>query len=85
MAFHDTDDILTWQIPRWYQDQPGTRPPDIEFVNVFIQNGPRWLVFEGPVGAHDGYFKNQSVCPRSGAPPAPRTLRPNMAHVTPMR
>lgn len=54
IAFHDTDDLLTWHLPSWYST--GT---NVEFTNVFLQNGNRWLgLAEDPQTAHNGYFRN---------------------------
>jgi len=62
VAFHDTDDLLSWPVPREYQrvieqDSPG----QIKFTNVYVRNAPRLLVFEWPTSAHQNYFKNGDV------------------------
>lgn len=66
IAFNDTNDLLTWHIPRWYgnsePDQQGKdeRPP-VQMTNVFVQNATKLLVLESPDPAHTGYFSNTSV------------------------
>jgi hypothetical protein len=55
VAFSDTDDLLTWSIPKEYEHEP------LRIVNVYVQNAARFLVVEDPVSAHGGYFKSGAV------------------------
>lgn len=55
VAFSDTDDLLTWSIPKEYEHEP------LRIVNVYVQNAARFLVIEDPVSAHGGYFKSGAV------------------------
>ena len=55
VAFSDTNDLLSWSIPRWYQ-------PAIKVTNVYVQNSVHWLgAFEDPGAAHLDYPKNPYV------------------------
>lgn len=79
VSFNDTNDLLTWHIPSWYEND-GTRPDDcrpaIAIADVFVQNATPWLGFvEWPATAHSGYFKNDDVlkvirCGGKGKPSA---------------
>jgi hypothetical protein len=64
VAFNDTNDLLTWQIPSWYANQGKGDANDrtkVELVNVFVQNDTHWLVLEMPAQAHSNYFVNPEV------------------------
>ncbi len=52
IAFNDTNDLLTWHMPRWYSSDR------VALSNVFVQNAPHWIVFEDPIAAHDDYFNS---------------------------
>ena len=66
VAFNDTNDLLTWHVPNWYDqradgcdgDAPGAR---VGVVNVFLTTSPPLLILENPVAAHDDYFRSASV------------------------
>ncbi|MHB2060514.1 hypothetical protein [Pseudomonas monsensis] len=63
VSFNDTNDLLTWHIPRWYANAvatPGGRPR-IDVTDVFVQNAPKLLIMESPEHAHVDYFKNPDV------------------------
>ncbi|WP_349735791.1 hypothetical protein [Pseudomonas jessenii] len=63
VSFNDTNDLLTWHIPRWYANNeatPGGRPR-INVTDVFVQNAPKLLIMESPLNAHVDYFKNPAV------------------------
>ncbi|MCD0495524.1 hypothetical protein LP085_01545 [Achromobacter sp. MY14] len=62
VAFHDTNDLLTWHLPPWYQSAGSSDGIGIHFTNVFVRNARDWLhVFASPVKAHTGYFSNKAV------------------------
>ena len=65
VAFSDTDDVLSWGLPKWYvRELPGTdgQRLDIHAVNVYVQNATRWFgAYENPGTAHVGYFDNPQV------------------------
>jgi hypothetical protein len=60
VSFNDTNDLLTWHIPEWYQSAaPGVT---LRAANVFLQNSlPFAGVFENPLAAHQGYAANPAV------------------------
>lgn len=59
VAFNDTNDLLTWGIPRWYAEK-GRFP--LSVTNVFVKNGTRWFgAIVNPAAAHSGYFGNPEV------------------------
>lgn len=61
VAFSDTNDLLSWAVPKWYQGQTkdevektaakskneGNDKPGhaVDFTNVFVQNATRWFGF----------------------------------------
>lgn len=62
VAFNDTNDLLTWHIPRWYSNEGEDEcRPNVRFSNVFVQNATHWLVLEGPLSAHQNYFTRSAV------------------------
>ena len=63
VSFNDTNDLLTWHIPRWYANDIVTPEgrPRVSVTNVFVQNTPKLLFVELPTRAHSGYFDNPSV------------------------
>jgi hypothetical protein len=62
IAFNDTNDLLTWHIPPWYVDDGTTNHgPQVDIVNVFVQNTAKLIVIESPAPAHDRYFQNAGV------------------------
>lgn len=65
VAFSDTNDLLSWAVPKWYQgekDEPGKAGYAVDFTNAFVQTATRWLgVFENPGKAHEGYFTSADV------------------------
>jgi len=64
IAFNDTNDLLTWHIPRWYArtvDGADSKPLPIDMANVFVTNAPKLVVAENPLAAHDDYFFNPIV------------------------
>lgn len=66
VAFSDTDDVLSWALPKWYvRELPGTGGHgalDVHAVNVYVQNATRWFgKYENPGVAHVGYFANPQV------------------------
>ena len=60
VAFNDTNDLLTWSVPQWYESLPECAP-NLRIVNAFVKNAQPWLVFASPAKAHDGYFENSEV------------------------
>lgn len=65
VAFNDTDDVLSWALPKWYvRELPaaGEQRLHIKAVNVYVQNATRWFgAYENPGKAHIGYFANPEV------------------------
>jgi hypothetical protein len=65
VAFSDTDDVLSWGLPKWYVrelPEPGGQWLNIHAVNVYVQNATRWFgAYENPGVAHVGYFDNPQV------------------------
>ncbi|MGY2438414.1 hypothetical protein [Pseudomonas sp. SDO52101_S400] len=62
VAFHDTNDLLSWPVPPEYQRVIDKKyRGEIRFTNVFVRNAPRLLIFESPTSAHQNYFKNGDV------------------------
>ena len=65
VAFSDTDDVLSWGLPKWYVrelPEAGGQKLDIHAVNVYVQNATRWFgAYENPGKAHVGYFDNPQV------------------------
>jgi hypothetical protein len=62
VAFNDTNDLLTWHVPRWYESDSADRcRPNVEVTNVFVQNAANWLLIESPLPAHRNYFGNRQV------------------------
>lgn len=63
VAFNDTNDILSWAIPRWYVRTPsGAAYPGISVRNVFVSNATHWFgLLESPEAAHLDYFRNHCV------------------------
>jgi hypothetical protein len=60
VSFNDTNDLLTWAVPSWYQNLPECAP-NLKIVNAFVQNTQPWLIFANPLNAHGGYFENPYV------------------------
>jgi hypothetical protein len=62
IAFNDTNDLLTWQLPPWYAANGNEQSPDVKMVNVFGRNAARWFwMFEWPQSAHSDYFTKSYV------------------------
>jgi hypothetical protein len=64
VAFNDTNDLLTWHVPKWYARKGSSDPdcqPEVDLANVFLQNSAHWLVFESPAAAHENYFRKREV------------------------
>jgi len=62
VAFSDPNDLLSWSIPKWYQDPPDGIKPYATFTNVYLQNSTHWLgIAENPATAHTGYFVSDDV------------------------
>jgi len=64
VSFNDTNDLLTWHIPRWYDsgEAKPTGEENIHVTDVFVHNSIRWFyLFENPAGAHLNYFNNSDV------------------------
>ncbi|AZD01432.1 hypothetical protein [Pseudomonas chlororaphis] len=64
VSFNDTNDLLTWHIPSWYDTAKASAPGRqvIHVTDVFVRNATRWLyLFEDPADAHVNYFNNPSV------------------------
>lgn len=60
VAFSDPNDLLSYIIPPWFQQDMG----DLQFqiTNVSVQNAFHWLhVIESPTDAHDRYMANPDV------------------------
>lgn len=45
-AFNDTNDLLTWHIPKRYASTTDTCRPQIKLANVFVRNTPPLLILE---------------------------------------
>lgn len=60
VAFNDTNDLLTWHIPRWYSKDEDC-DASLELTNVFVRNAFPWIIAESPTTAHSGYFRNPDV------------------------
>ncbi|MGN6667311.1 MAG: hypothetical protein ACTHKH_10155 [Trinickia sp.] len=65
VAFNDTDDVLSWGLPKWYVRKlpaVGEQRLNIQAVNVYVQNATRWFgAYEDTGKAHIGYFTNPQV------------------------
>jgi hypothetical protein len=62
VAFSDPNDLLSWSIPKWYQQLPDGKEPFATYTNVYLQNSTHWFGFvENPAAAHTGYFVNKDV------------------------
>jgi hypothetical protein len=62
VAFSDTNDLLSWGVPKWYQGDDHGVQHAVDFTNVFVQTATRWLgLFENPADAHSGYFGSGDV------------------------
>ncbi|NYH18372.1 hypothetical protein [Paraburkholderia bryophila] len=66
IAFSDTNDLLSWSVPKWYQQHAagpdGGQTTPVKFVNVYVKNATHWLgLAESPLPAHDDYFINSQV------------------------
>jgi hypothetical protein len=61
IAFNDTNDLLTWHIPKWYAKGDDTCLATIDLTNVFVRNAFPWVIAESPLAAHGGYFRNDHV------------------------
>jgi hypothetical protein len=62
VAFSDTNDLLSWAVPKWYQGDDDGAQHAVDFTNVFVQTATRWLgLFENPADAHAGYFTSADV------------------------
>lgn len=62
VAFSDPNDLLSWGIPKWYQQQSDSTEAGIEFTNVYVHNAKRWFgLVEMPGDAHSNYFVSPDV------------------------
>ncbi len=61
IAFNDTNDLLTWHIPKWYAIGDTDCLAPLALTNVFVRNATPWLIAESPLPAHNGYFRNNDV------------------------
>jgi hypothetical protein len=62
VAFSDTNDLLSWGIPKWYQRKMGPEESGVEFTNVYVANSTHWLgVIEDPAAAHSNYLTSTAV------------------------
>jgi len=62
VAFNDTNDLLTWHIPKWYaNDRYDPCRPDVRLANVFVRNTAPLVVLEMPLQAHVDYFTRRDV------------------------
>ena len=62
VAFNDTNDLLTWHVPKWYaNDGDDACRPDVHLANVFVRNAAPLVLLELPLQAHVGYFSNRDV------------------------
>jgi hypothetical protein len=53
VAWSDPSDVITFRVPKI---------GDVDVVNLYVRNAPRWFgFFEGPAAAHDDYAKNKDV------------------------
>lgn len=62
VAFSDTNDLLSWGVPKWYLK--GATPDElgVDFTNVYVRNDARWLgLIENPASAHTDYFVDGDV------------------------
>jgi hypothetical protein len=61
IAFNDTNDLLTWHIPKWYAKGDDACEAKLALTNVFVRNTVPWLIAEPPLAAHTNYFRNDAV------------------------
>lgn len=63
ISFNDTNDLLTWQIPAWYEGATSTNGADVVHISdVFLKNAPHWFwLWEWPTTAHAGYLSSPRV------------------------
>jgi hypothetical protein len=53
VAWSDPSDVITFRVPKI---------GDVDVVNLYVRNAPRWFgFFEGPAAAHADYAKNKEV------------------------
>jgi len=60
VAFSDPNDLLSYTIPPWFEQDMG----DMQFqiTNVSVQNSLHWFhLYESPTDAHDAYMVNSDV------------------------
>jgi len=61
VAFSDTNDLLTWGVPKWYDSSAGGAPFDLQITNVYVQTSFHFPFIEWPTWAHRQYFDKKSV------------------------
>jgi hypothetical protein len=60
VAFSDPNDLLSYIIPPWFEQDMGNL--QFQITNVSVQNAFHWLhVYESPTAAHDQYMVNADV------------------------
>jgi hypothetical protein len=60
VAFSDPNDLLSYIIPPWFEQDMGNL--QFQITNVSVQNAFHWLhVYESPTAAHDRYMVNSDV------------------------
>jgi hypothetical protein len=62
VSFNDTNDLLTWHVPAWYEAAADNQMLGVKITDVFVRNAPRWVgAVEWPPSAHGDYFTNLTV------------------------
>jgi hypothetical protein len=62
VAFSDSNDLLSWGIPKWYQQKADADDPGVDFTNVYVTNSTHWFgVLEEPSAAHSNYLTSEDV------------------------
>jgi hypothetical protein len=60
VAFSDPNDLLSFIIPPWFEQDMGNL--QFQITNVSVQNAFHWLhIYESPTAAHDQYMANSEV------------------------
>jgi hypothetical protein len=60
VAFSDPNDLLSYIIPPWFEQDMGNL--QFQITNVAVQNAFHWLhLYESPTAAHDQYMVNSDV------------------------
>jgi hypothetical protein len=60
VAFSDPNDLLSYSLPKWYDNLP--MEANVRVTNVTVNNAMRWFgIIEDPTKAHTGYMNNPDV------------------------